>query len=146
MNDSNRNPTARRGDHGGVVGIRGLVDLQTQELETLTNATANGWRIFTNPSRKHQRIEATEHRHERADPTLRLVAEQRNGLSGSRVVHFGREQAAYVGAHIGNPKQPRLVVNEVIELLRVHLFATIEIVCEPRVEITRTGTHHQTSG
>ena len=124
--------------------VRVRIEADAQKFQTAADAFAHGRRVFTDPSGKHQGIEATERGCKAADPFLCLVAKKRQRLGGARIVRLAIEQIPNVAAGLRNSKQSRLVIHHGAKLRGRHRFRRRQIAHEPRVEIPRAGAHGQT--
>jgi uncharacterized protein with PIN domain len=65
-----------------------VIELDSKTFQSRANPCPHCGRILSNATCKHQRIQAPEDSQERAEPFLRLVAEQSYGLGCSDVLLF----------------------------------------------------------
>ena len=120
-----------------------VMQLDAKEAQAFTDAGANRGAPLSNARREHERVQPAERGGECAHPFLRVVAEQRHRIRRPDVVGLTREQVAHIGADLRHAKQPRLVIDHLMELRHSHLLRVREERHQPGVQISCSRAHHQ---
>ena len=102
-------------DDRRVSGVAFGVELETEELEALADAFADGGGVFADPGREDQRVEPAEHGGERAHGLPREVAKQGDGVGGAWIARLLAEQVAHVAAEPRHAEESGLVIDEPIQ-------------------------------
>ena len=98
-------------------------------------------RVLADAGGEHERVDPAEDRGQRADLLRRAVDEVVHGQAGLRLA--AAEQVAHVVADAGNPEQPGLLVEDVLDLLDREPELLEQIQHDAGVERARPGAHAQ---
>ncbi len=73
VNDANRNPAGRRGNHVLICFVSLFFEFDSKESHPFTNTGSHDRAVFTYATGKNQRVQSAQGCCERTDPLLRLI-------------------------------------------------------------------------
>jgi hypothetical protein len=122
------------------------VDADAQEFEPRADARSYRHRPLANPAGEDEDVHSPDCGHHGCRVLAGLVAEELDRLGGVRIGRLPVEQVLHVRADPRNPEQPRLPVNQIVNLLCGHALMAHEVEQEPGIEIAGSGAHDQPGG